>query len=126
TVVVDLDGGVYSTDDVERELAAVWPPPVDAERLPGPEPTRDTANVEGFEASQAQRLPSLARGELQRQDTHADQVAAVDALVALGDHRADAQQRGALGRPVARAAHPVILASYPDQRHAFGLVCHRG
>ena len=37
-------------------------------------------------------LPALGRQELQRQNAHADQVAAVDALEAFGDDRFDAQQ----------------------------------
>ena len=69
---------------------------------------------------EAERLRVLPRLELQRQHAHADQVAAVDALVALGDHRAHAQQQRALGRPVARGAGAVLLAREHDQRHAFG------
>ena len=53
--------------------------------------------------SDAALSPSL---ELQRQHAHADQVAAVDALEALGDHGLDAQQQRALGGPVA-ASEPV-------------------
>jgi hypothetical protein len=49
----------------------------------------------------------------------------VDALEALGDHGLDAQQHGALGRPVARGAGAVFLAAEHDQRRAFGLVAHR-
>ena len=49
-------------------------------------------------------------GELQREDAHADQVGAVDALVGLGDDGLHAQQRGALGGPVARRAGAVLLA----------------
>ena len=40
--------------------------------------------------------------EGQRQHAHADQVGAVDALEAFGDHRLHAEQHGALGGPVAR------------------------
>ena len=49
----------------------------------------------------------------------------MDALVALGDHGPHAQKRAALGRPVARAARPVLLAGDHHQRHAVGLVAHR-
>ena len=56
------------------------------------------------------------RPELERQDAHADEVRAVDPLVALGDHRADAQEPGPLGRPVARRARAVLLAGQDDQR----------
>ena len=51
-----------------------------------------------------------------------DQVRAVDALVALGDDGADAQELRPLGRPVARRARAVLLARQDDQRDALGLV----
>jgi hypothetical protein len=50
----------------------------------------------------------------------------VDALEALGDDRADAEQVGALRRPVARGARAVLLAGEDDERRALGLVLHRG
>ena len=56
------------------------------------------------------KLAPSRRRELQRHDAHADQVRAVDALVALGDHGADAEQRGAFRGPVARRAGAVFLA----------------
>ena len=46
--------------------------------------------------------------ELQRQDAHADEIAAVDALVADGDHGAHAQQKRAFGGPVAAAARAIF------------------
>ena len=42
----------------------------------------------------------------------------MDALVALGDHGAHAEQVRALGGPVARRAGAVLLAGEQDQRHA--------
>src|SRR3970040_785798 len=53
-------------------------------------------------------------------------VGAVDTLDALGPHALHAEQVGALGRPVARAAGAVFLAREHHQRHAAGLVLHRG
>src|SRR5690606_17038193 len=50
-------------------------------------------------AVQAQGLGVLAVVELQRQHAHADQVGAVDALEAGGDHGLDPEQVGALRRP---------------------------
>ena len=67
----------------------------------------------------------LAGLELQRQHAHVHEVAAVDALVALGDHRLHAEQHRALRRPVARRSRSVFLAGDHDQRHAGGLVLHR-
>src|SRR5690606_5480659 len=74
-------------------------------------------------AGQAQLGPAVLL-ELQRNHAHADQVRAVDALIAFGDDGADAQQAGALGRPVARRAGAVFLAGEDDQRTAFRLVTH--
>ena len=67
-------------------------------------------DVDHLVATQAEAVHRVAGLELQRQHAHADQVAAVDALEALGDHRLDAQQLRALGRPVARRAGAVFLA----------------
>ena len=66
-------------------------------------------------AGQAQALDAGAGGELQGGDPHPHQVAAVDALVALGDDGADAEQQRPLGRPVARASPVPILAGEDDQ-----------
>ena len=49
----------------------------------------------------------------------------MDALVGLGDHGAHAEQRGALGGPVAGRAGAVLLAGQDHQRHALGLVGRR-
>src|SRR5205807_10119759 len=86
----------------------------------------EAVDAELLPAAQPQRLPALAALELQRQDAHADQVGAVDALEALGDHRADAEQERALGRPVPRGSRPVLLARQHDQRRALLLVAERG
>jgi hypothetical protein len=65
-------------------------------------------------------------GELQRQNAHADEVRAVNALEALGDDGADAEQLGSLGGPVARGAGAVFLAGENDERHAALGVLHAG
>ena len=77
-------------------------------------------------ALQSERGGVLAGEELQRQDAHADQVRTMDALEAFGDHRLHAEQVGAFRRPVARGAGAVFLAGDHHQRHAAGLVAHRG
>src|SRR6478752_6452095 len=59
-------------------------------------------NFEEFFTSQAQRLRTLARQKLQRQNSHADQVRTMNAFVALCNYRAHAEQSRALGRPVTR------------------------
>ena len=68
----------------------------------------------------------LAVDVLERQHAHADEVGAVDALVALGDHGADAEQQRALGGPVARRAGAVLLADERDERHVLGAVALGG
>ena len=57
------------------------------------------ADREDLFAGEAERFGVLAGEELQRQDAHADEVGAVDALVAFGDDEADAEQAAALWRP---------------------------
>ena len=49
------------------------------------------------------------------EDPHHHQVGAVDALEGLGQHRPHPEQVGALGRPVARRAHAVVLAGEHQQ-----------
>src|ERR671921_146696 len=71
-------------------------------------------------------LGGLAGRELERDDAHADEVGAVDALVGLGDDRLDAQQGRALGRPVARRARAVLDAAEDHQRRPGGQVVLRG
>src|SRR5260370_24455719 len=53
---------------------------------------------------QPNRLPGCAVLEGQRQHAHADEIGAMDALEALADHGADAEQPGFLRGPVARRA----------------------
>ena len=92
----------------------------------GFKPGGDVENVEFLGAVELQRLARHAAREFQRQHAHADQVGAVDALDAFGDHGAHAEEARAFRRPVARRAHAVILAADDDQRHVFGLIQHRG
>ena len=92
----------------------------------GPRPSARPDDVEGLAARQAQRRGALTGQELERQDAHAHEVGAMDALVRLGEDGADAQQARALGGPVARAAAAVLLAGEDDEGHALGRVAHRG
>ena len=80
--------------------------PMDGERHvhAGLQAAVDAVDVETLCAGQVQRLARHAVLELQRQHAHADQVGAVDALEGLAHHGLDAEQVGALGRPVARAS----------------------
>ena len=56
-------------------------------------------DVEALAAGDLQRRGVLAVAELQRQHAHVHQVAAVDALEALRDHRLHAEQQRALSPP---------------------------
>ena len=76
------------------------------------------ADGEDLFAGEAEGFDVLAGQELQRQDAHADEVGAVDALVALGDDEADAEQARAFGGPVARGAGAVLLAGEDRERGA--------
>src|SRR5271165_3359617 len=55
-------------------------------------------DFKAFLAGQPQALGVLPGFVLQRQHAHANEIGAVNALEALGDHRLDAEQHGALGR----------------------------
>ena len=57
-------------------------------------------NFVGLLAGEAERFPGLAGEELERQDSHQNEIGAVNALEAGGDHRADAEEEGAFGRPM--------------------------
>ncbi len=87
---------------------------------------RDAADREALAAVEAERGSRLAVDVLQRKHAHAHEVGAVDALEALGDHGADAEQQRALGRPVARRAGAVLLADERHERHVLGRVALGG
>ena len=61
---------------------------------------RVTFDVENFLAGKPQRIGAFAIHELQRQYAHADQVGAVNALVAFGNNRFNTEQHRSLRRPV--------------------------
>src|SRR5690606_25677756 len=86
----------------------------------------ETDDVVGLLAGEPQRLGVLAVLELERDDAHADEVRAVDALEALGEDGPHAEQARALRGPVARRARAVLLARDDEERNTLGLVLHRG
>src|SRR5205085_8515112 len=81
---------------------------------------------EGLPAGETERGARLPLPELERQDAHADEVAAVDPLEALGDHGADAEEHRPLRGPVARTPRAVLLASEHDEGNALASVPLRG
>src|SRR5882672_495272 len=82
-------------------------------------------DFKGFLAGEPEAVRILTFLELQGQYAHADQVGAVNALEALGDHCLDSQQHRALGRPVARAAGTVFFPGENHQRRTRRLVFDR-
>ncbi len=73
---------------------------------------------------ETERFPARAGLESQRQNAHADQVRAMDALEGFGDDGAHAEKPRALRRPVARRSIAISGAGEDDERHALGLVFH--
>ena len=67
----------------------------------GLRPSAMPATVERLAAREAEGAHVLARLELQREDAHAREVRAVDALEALRDDGLDAEEHRALRSPVA-------------------------
>src|SRR6185312_5015351 len=77
-------------------------------------------------SGESQRAAAFARLELQRQNAHSDEVAAVDAFIAFGDHGADTQKRGAFGGPIPGGAGAVLFAGQDDQGNFFPAVADGG
>ena len=73
-----------------------------------------------------QAFSRFAVDKLQRQNAHADQVAAVNSFVTLGDDRFYALHKRAFRRPVAGRAGAVFLAGKNAQRYAGFFIFHRG
>src|SRR5690606_14240284 len=107
---------------VERRLLAVRLRRGDAD--PVDAVAAEPFDIEDLGAVESEALRVLAVEELQRQHAHSDQIRAVDALEAFGEHGTHTEQRGALRRPVARRARAVLLARDHDERRAVLLVAH--
>ncbi len=126
-VVIRFAGGIDAYDCVEHDLLAVLARRRDLHGLRGDALVEllDAFDVEGLGAVELERTCGLADRELQRDNAHADEVGAVDALERLGDDGLDAEQAGALGCPVTRGSGAVLLAAQDDQRDAGCLVVLR-
>ena len=125
-VVLDLDRGIYPQSDRDIDRFAVRL--VDRQRdiLSTLDTALDADQVEGLGTVEAKGLGADAVLELARQNAHADEVAAVDALEALGDDGADAEEARAFRGPVAGGAGAVLVSGEDDQRDAGGLILDRG
>src|SRR5215211_1420518 len=99
--VFDLDRGVHPRFYRKYFLFAIVARSLHGQLLTRFE-TGEAGDVEGVVACKAKGFCALAVYVLQREDTHADQIRAVDALEALGDNGPDTEQERALRRPVTR------------------------
>ena len=99
-VVVDLDGGVDAAADADVFDGAIPARDAEGEVLLWLQVRIEADDVVGLGAVEFERLGGGAFLELEGEDAHADEVAAVDALEALGDDDLDAEQVGALGGPI--------------------------
>ena len=125
-VVVDFDGGVDAEFDGLLNFGAVFAGDGEGDILAGLDAVAEAGDVVGFGAVEGERLSADAFGELEREDSHADEVGAVDAFEALGDDGFDSEEARAFGCPVAARAGAVFLSGEDDERGTGGLVCHAG
>ena len=89
--------------------------------LRGAEILGQALEIEDFETGKAKRFEIVARQKFKGEHAHSNQVAAMDALKAFRQHRADPKKNRALGGPVAAMITSRIQVSSGDhhQRHAF-------
>jgi len=125
-VVVDFDRRIDAEFDLVGLFGAVFAGDGEGDILAGLDAVAEAGDVVGFGAVEVERLGADAFGELEREDSHTDEVRAVDAFEALGDDGLDSEEAGAFGGPVATGAGAVFLSGEDDERGAGGLVCHAG
>ena len=123
--VLDLDGGIDPAPELDRPLGPVGVADGAGHHGERLQIAREPRDRDRLVALQPERPAVVAVGELERDHPHADEVRAMDALEALGDHRLDPEQRRALRRPVARRAGAVFDAADDDERHPALLPGHR-
>ena len=90
-IVIDLNRRINATNSLERRQAAVNTLHLDNDRLPGLQLVVKIDCREDLRAVQLVRLGAFARFILQREDTHPDQIAAMNAFKALSDYKANSQ-----------------------------------
>lgn len=67
-------------------------------------------DVELFRSAQSKGVSRFATLELEGQNSHANKVGSVDALIRLSNHRLDTLQVGSLGGPIARRTRTVLVS----------------
>src|SRR5713101_4880050 len=100
-IVGDFFGGVGAGGDGEGFFFSVGGAGADTKNFSRRE-RGDAFDIEHLVAGESERGAVFAGLELKRENAHTDEVAAMDALVAFGDDGADAEEKRALGGPVAR------------------------
>src|SRR5881394_3358564 len=106
-VVIHLDRRIDPHDHADVLRGAVLAANAQRYLLSRTKTAADAGDVEGLAAVEAEGLSVDSFLELQREDAHADEVRAVDALETLRNHGADAEELRALGGPVAGRAGAV-------------------
>src|SRR5207253_7969946 len=101
---------VDAGDRVELDLRIALAKGADVDVTARFQALRDAGDLVALAAGEAERGGAGAGLELERQHTHVDEIAAVDPLEALGDHRGHAEEQRALRGPVARRSRSVFLA----------------
>src|SRR2546427_8808443 len=122
---MDLVMRIDSTEGLESLFLAVLQTGADTYEHAGLDPAGNPFDVECFEACKAEGSRVLSLSELQRQHSHANQIAAVNPLEAFRNYSFDTQQPGALRRPVPRRARPILFACKNQERNCLFLVQHR-
>ena len=100
--VIDLDFGIDPALDEDGALRAVGIGNFARDRRKRPDIVAEAFDIDRLATIETKRLAGLTGHELKRDDAHADQVRAVDALEAFGDHGFHAEEVRTLGGPVAR------------------------
>ena len=90
--------------------------------LHGLEVVVDAEDVEGGVGEVFDFFVVVLVDEVAGQDTHADEVGAVDALEGFRDDGFHTEEVGALGGPVAGGAHAVVFAADDHGRRSFFLI----
>src|SRR3990170_1174269 len=139
-VVMAADAGAASTSGAartqvsaspraaKRMALSIDPLPLrrDLDLLPRRDRPREPSDREGLRPGEPERCRGLPIQELQGQHAHPDEVAAVDPLVALGDHGPHPEKRRPLGGPVPGRPAAVLLARQHDERDALAPVAECG
>src|SRR2546423_11731323 len=99
--VVDVSLRVETREQAQLVVPAIAARDRALESAPRRDAAANASDVENLVALERERRARHVGGKLERQHAHADEVRAVDALEALGNDRAHAEEARPLRRPVA-------------------------